>query len=657
MGKITKRLVWQILSLVVLGVAVSLIAAWIQNDVLKNKFAPSWVAVIILITVTAIFLLTWKELRDEAAQSDDKRDLTREQRNRAAMLAKVKSIWVKGFLEQSLYGAALIELGKEYKPDAVHYPWSSVLQRPDQPDKSLPPETKTVEVFDAVGGELLILGKPGSGKTTMLLDLARDLIARAEKDDKLPIPVVFNLSSWAEKRTPLADWLAEELNFRYDVPKKIAAAWVKDDVVLPLLDGLDEVKLEHRSACVGAINQFRKEHGLLPTVVCSRLHDYEVLNAQLRLRGAIVLQPLTRSEIDLYLASVGDLLQTLRALLHHDQPLQELAESPLMLNIMVLAYRGLPIAELAVLDTLEKRRKHLFDTYVQRMFERRGSDKRYEPPQVIHWLSWLAQRLVQHDQTTFYLERMQPDWLQSQRRYYNMEMGLAIGLVFGVAIGLILGPIFGLVVGLACGLALVLGLGLEITTIETLQWSWSQAKLWDVSLVVGGLILGVIGGLVGGVVSGLVAGLVGGLVSGLIFGLRAGKEIETKTAPNQGMWRSAQNALLVGLVSILVIGPFARLVVGLFEGLGIMGIRLFGGFSFGLPSGLAFGLLGAWEFGGLACIQHAALRLALWRGGAMPLNYVRFLDYCAERIFLRKVGGGYIFVHRLLMEYFAGLGD
>ena len=32
-----------------------------------------------------------------------------------------------------------------------------------------------------------------------------------------------------------------------------------------------------------------------------------------------------------------------------------------------------------------------------------------------------------------------------------------------------------------------------------------------------------------------------------------------------------------------------------------------------------------------------------------------FLDYAAERVFLRKVGGGYIFTHRLLMEYFASL--
>jgi hypothetical protein len=30
-----------------------------------------------------------------------------------------------------------------------------------------------------------------------------------------------------------------------------------------------------------------------------------------------------------------------------------------------------------------------------------------------------------------------------------------------------------------------------------------------------------------------------------------------------------------------------------------------------------------------------------------------FLDYAAERLFLRKVGGGYSFIHRLLQDYFA----
>lgn len=54
-----------------------------------------------------------------------------------------------------------------------------------------------------------------------------------------------------------------------------------------------------------------------------------------------------------------------------------------------------------------------------------------------------------------------------------------------------------------------------------------------------------------------------------------------------------------------------------------------------------------------ACIKHFALRLILYRNNYIPWNYARFLDYATERIFLQKVGGGYIFIHRMLMEHFA----
>ena len=44
-----------------------------------------------------------------------------------------------------------------------------------------------------LGRSLLILGAPGSGKTTMLLELTRQLLERARKNDDQPIPIVFNL--------------------------------------------------------------------------------------------------------------------------------------------------------------------------------------------------------------------------------------------------------------------------------------------------------------------------------------------------------------------------------------------------------------------------------------------------------------------------------
>ena len=72
----------------------------------------------------------------------------------------------------------------------------------------------------------------------------------------------------------------------------------------------------------------------------------------------------------------------------------------------------------------------------------------------------------------------------------------------------------------------------------------------------------------------------------------------------------------------------------------------------GLIGGLIFGLS---FFGGQAFIQHFTLRFVLYRYNHTPWNYVRFLDYATERIFLRKVGAGYIFIHRLLLEHFAAM--
>src|SRR5262249_35355630 len=61
---------------------------------------------------------------------------------------------------------------------------------------------------------------------------------------------------------PLTEWLVDELNLRNDVPKGLAQRWVEAEQILPLLDGLDETAMEHREACVEAINNFRRDHGL-----------------------------------------------------------------------------------------------------------------------------------------------------------------------------------------------------------------------------------------------------------------------------------------------------------------------------------------------------------------------------------------------------------
>src|SRR5262249_20735533 len=153
----------------------------------------------------------------------------------------------------------------------------------------------------------------GAGKTTLLLELTQQLLAQAEVDPAEPMPVVFHLSSWAVERRTLAVWLVDELHMRYGVSRRLGQMWVGTEQVIPLLDGLDEVPSEHREACVAAINAFHIDQGPLPLVVCSRVAEYEVLRAKLKLRGAIIIQPFARADVDRYLQEAHPRLAGVRA--------------------------------------------------------------------------------------------------------------------------------------------------------------------------------------------------------------------------------------------------------------------------------------------------------------------------------------------------------
>jgi len=619
---------------------------------------------------------------------------------RVRMIEKVRTSWITGFLEQSLFQQTRIILDLSKRTDIVTRPLDLLVKRPDQGERPLQPGTRVVDVYDKLDHALLILGAPGSGKTTLLLELARDLLIRAANDPTHPIPVVFPLSTWAETRKPLVEWLKDELNLRYDVSRKIAQQWVVSDQVLPMLDGLDEVKAVHRAACVEAVNAFRQSHGLLPLVVTSRTADYEALAEPLRLQGAILVQSLTREQVNAYLTELGPAGELVGTALHEDSSLWELMDSPLLLFIITVTYAGQTEGPPTMSGTVAERRDRLFGSYVNEVLDRGASKRSYTREQTAHGLSWLAYQMANHGQTVFYLERLQLDWLpQRQRQIVRVSNWLIGGLVGGLVIvlyvGLFLGLVVRSVVGLVAGLvvgSMIIGLvglvgglivwlarlafGLvpsseETVCVETVRWSWSELRQSMSSILVVVLIAGLAGGLLFGLIVGLMYGQVElelglsfglfvWLFLGLILGLREGRSfsgIETRAVPNEGIRRSARNALISRLFSLVLVvfvfvlsfGLGSVLIDGLRGGFGWLRVALFVGLTLGLVVGLFVSL----RAGGEACLKHVVLRLWLIRHGSTPWNYVRFLDYAAERILLRKVGGGYVFLHRMLLEYFA----
>ncbi|WP_427157317.1 NACHT domain-containing protein [Aliinostoc sp. HNIBRCY26] len=350
-------------------------------------------------------------------------------------------------IKQSLHNAVLINVGKEAQPEQVKRPWSSDIKIGDKPSEPIPDDRSILEVFDQeeIAGKLLILGNPGAGKTTTMLDLAKALIARAEKNADYPIPVLFNLSNWKDDKQSIREWLVAELKSKYGVRKDIAVNWLDDTKLLPMLDGLDELESTRQELCVQKINEFlQSEWRSQYLVVCSRLEEYETVvrskwqqdnqqeseeislrqEIRLHLNAAIRLQPLTNEQIQTYLASLKqrEIWETLLL----DSELLKLVRTPLFLSVLafISLENTLSLQHWKTLTSTKARLEYLFDAYWEAVMTRElvtpqmelqgfksRTYRRKNPPsrrQTRKWLVFLAQQLQRESQTEFFIEEMQP---------------------------------------------------------------------------------------------------------------------------------------------------------------------------------------------------------------------------------------------------------
>lgn len=72
---------------------------------------------------------------------------------------------------------------------------------------------------------------------------------------------------------------------------------------------------------------------------------------------------------------------------------------------------------------------------------------------------------------------------------------------------------------------------------------------------------------------------------------------------------------------------------------------------------LIIGLPLAFRNGIYDAIKHYTLRAILVSGNYIPRHYVKVLNYAVALILLQRVGGGYIFIHRTLLEHYAAMYD
>lgn len=579
---------------------------------------------------------------------------------------------VQGRLEQSLHRAVLRDLVRDRQAES---PGRDInVKIGGSPTFGLPPETSLREIFEQNRGVWLILGLPGAGKTTTLLELARCAIANAQRDQ--PIPVLFDLSNWQGEQ--LADWLVRQLEFNYSLQVNIGRMLLDNGQLLLLLDGLDRLELERQDRCLEAIDQLLKNvNNSINLIACSCMKEYKSCKNKLRLNGAAWLQPMKDNQIKEYLVSASS--RELWQCIYNEPQLLALAKIPLLLSVMTLADEEILIHSWRRITSDIERHQYLLNAYMRRMLTvqinqrwyAKGKDPR--PELTRHWLIWLAVRMKQENLSEFLIEKMQPTWLENttQMRIYRLGVGaisgLTIGLITGVSVGLVTANIMLVsIAGISAGLLAGLLAGM-ISKRERIVLSdraiLPGVQLWQrflklpgckwIMVLITGLILGsVLGlGLRFGLMTGLVAVPIVGfasLIVGQIMRLTI-PHIGGRTFANQGIKQSAIISGVVAPTLGLLVGGVAGLLAGYISSP-----------SYGWLAGLVAGLVSCLAialYPGLACIQHFMLRLLLYRSGAIPWNYARFLNYATSRLLLQRWGGRYQFRHDLLQDHFAQLQE
>lgn len=333
---------------------------------------------------------------------------------RDKLWARIWEYNIEGFLYPTLRDVKVFNLGLFTRTEAVLR--HRTLGNFDIEDGNI------LNAYKVLEGRMLILGHPGIGKTVMLMQLLEVLLKETKGQTQRSLPIVFNLASWAVNQKPIASWVVDELVISYDVPRHKALRWVKDQSLILLLDGLDEVRLDARQACVEALNDFRALHTVTPMVVCSRINDYEEIPERLDLKGAVQIEPLSHEAIEAYLGE-DERLAGLRRLVAEDAVVRQMVVAPFLLNTMVYTYADKPIEALRGYHTAEERREHLFDQYIHRRLQDNPSEWTYA--EVRDALKWLASKMVAQVQTVFREEDVEPNWLTpSGQANYRSFLGV-----------------------------------------------------------------------------------------------------------------------------------------------------------------------------------------------------------------------------------------
>ncbi len=538
-------------------------------------------------------------------------------------------------------------------------------------------------------GRLVVLGEPGSGKTVLMIRLVLDLLARRTGGE--PVPFLASIAAWNPMEQDLRGWLGAQLLMDHPAlanpgptggtESSQAASLLEARLILPILDGLDEIPEEIRRPAISRINDALRA-GEQVVVTC-RTQQYgdavrppDGIGVTLRAFAAVELHRLDAAAVRNYLLedASGPTAEArwdpVLAVLGAEVPVGQALRTPLMVGLARVIYNPRP-GELSgslpepreLLDRADRAavEARLLDAFIPAAY-RHDRDSRWNARDAEGWLVVLSRQLQDAigspDLAWWQLPRAVPGFMAAA----GIVLGVALGTVgwvagwvlggYGIGRGIVSRIVTGILLaaaGVAVGVAAV-KLRDSPGPVRGIRWQLPGPG----DLLVGLAVIAFCGGFgvldFSGVVpgtgpkSGLVAGLVDGSILGAVLGIflwafqQRGNPLDLSSA------LSPRGALAGDRKTGMALGAMAGAgVAAVITALAEVARKGGPGIGYGIAAGVMLGI--ACSFAVARWPSYGIARIWLALHHQLPWSLGDFLADAHRRGVLRQAGAVYQFRH------------